>query len=371
MLKGFTERALMVFIFAQEEARRSGFKTIGCGHLLLGLIRQGSGSAARVLKSNGVNLAVCRANVEAVTGKGTDFTELDRPWYQKLFNIKPVDRIESDFSEEAKNAVLRSSELAKVSSDGVSTRDLLLGILQTPNNSALAALIRFDKNPAKIEEELLLTSADSDIESGRLSIGARTATGATIDEAVDAYVSSASTIDPEEVAKSKQKLKQLGKVVTIYTPIYLATVSLVIYFVFPYLPGIIIGGTITDAILLAFMISLCGWILPLFTSIVVSLVAALGFLMHWRSNLELGYILQREQSDILLRQLSQHWLKIAVRFFAALLAFIMVSLLAPSILRSSSWYGLVIAAVIVVILDLVVGLSINNLFGDKSISHNA
>ncbi len=352
MLNGFTQQALTAVIFAQEEARRSGFRTIGCGHLLLGLIRLGSGSTIHVLRANGVSLALCRANVDAVTGKGTDFPELDRPWYQKLFSIETIDKLESDFNEEAKTAMRRSSEVAQgKSSDGISARDLLLGILETPNNSALAALIRSGKDPAKIKEDLIST-ADT-VESAPASM--RMGRGATPDEAIAACMAAQPITDQAGAAESKQKLKRFGKLLLTYNLAYSTALALVIYFVFPHLPGIVISGTARDAILLVLMMYFCGCVMTFFASLII----ALGVFTPWRSKLQ-------ELTDSLGYMRSQLWPNAMARFFIALLVFIVVSMFAPSMLQISSWYGLIIAAIIVVTVDLVIGFPIKQLFDDRA-----
>ena len=66
----FTERARSVVILAQEEARRFDHNYVGTEHLLLGLIREESGLAARVLRRLGVQLDEAREQVESVVGYG-------------------------------------------------------------------------------------------------------------------------------------------------------------------------------------------------------------------------------------------------------------------------------------------------------------
>lgn len=61
MFERFTERARQVVVFSQEESRKLGHRYIGVEHILLGLIREEEGLAARVLKQLGVDEAVTRA----------------------------------------------------------------------------------------------------------------------------------------------------------------------------------------------------------------------------------------------------------------------------------------------------------------------
>jgi ATP-dependent Clp protease ATP-binding subunit ClpC len=66
----FTERARKVLRLAQEEAQRLKHDYIGTEHLLLGIIREGEGVAAKVLRNLGVNLDNARSSVESVLGRG-------------------------------------------------------------------------------------------------------------------------------------------------------------------------------------------------------------------------------------------------------------------------------------------------------------
>src|SRR5512141_1287702 len=69
----FTDRARKVLTLAQDEAQRFNHNYIGTEHLLLGLVREGEGVAARVLEDMNVELAKVRTAVEFIIGRG------DRP----------------------------------------------------------------------------------------------------------------------------------------------------------------------------------------------------------------------------------------------------------------------------------------------------
>src|SRR5881275_1892233 len=66
----FTERARKVLQLAQEEAHRFNHNYIGTEHLLLGLVREGEGVAAKVLANMGVELNKVRSAVERIIGRG-------------------------------------------------------------------------------------------------------------------------------------------------------------------------------------------------------------------------------------------------------------------------------------------------------------
>src|SRR5713226_4907900 len=70
----FNDRAKRVLALAQDEAIRFNHNYIGVEHLLLGLVREGEGVAARVLDSLGVDLSKVRVAVEFVIGRGTEGT---------------------------------------------------------------------------------------------------------------------------------------------------------------------------------------------------------------------------------------------------------------------------------------------------------
>jgi len=70
MFGRFTERAQQVLVLAQEEAKRLNHNFIGTEHLLLGLVREGSGIASRALQGMSVDLSRVRSEVERITPKG-------------------------------------------------------------------------------------------------------------------------------------------------------------------------------------------------------------------------------------------------------------------------------------------------------------
>jgi ATP-dependent Clp protease ATP-binding subunit ClpC len=67
----FTDRARKVLTLAQDEAQRFNHNYIGTEHLLLGLVREGEGVAARVLENMNVELSKVRTAVEFIIGRGT------------------------------------------------------------------------------------------------------------------------------------------------------------------------------------------------------------------------------------------------------------------------------------------------------------
>src|SRR6187401_1840514 len=70
MFERFTDRARRVVVLAQEEARLLNHNYIGTEHILLGLIHEGEGVAAKALESLGISLEAVRAQVEEIIGEG-------------------------------------------------------------------------------------------------------------------------------------------------------------------------------------------------------------------------------------------------------------------------------------------------------------
>ncbi|MEA4847679.1 MAG: ATP-dependent Clp protease ATP-binding subunit [Clostridiaceae bacterium] len=70
MFDRFTERAQKVMVYSQEEAIRLNHNYIGTEHILLGLVKEGEGIAAQILKNKGINFDMVRQQVEAAVGKG-------------------------------------------------------------------------------------------------------------------------------------------------------------------------------------------------------------------------------------------------------------------------------------------------------------
>jgi ATP-dependent Clp protease ATP-binding subunit ClpC len=70
MFERFTDRARRVVVLAQEEARELDHNYIGTEHILLGLIHEGDGVAAKALDSLGIGLRAVREQVEEMVGRG-------------------------------------------------------------------------------------------------------------------------------------------------------------------------------------------------------------------------------------------------------------------------------------------------------------
>jgi hypothetical protein len=115
MFERFTERARQVVVLAQDEARGLGHHHIGGEHLLLGLVRENEGIAARVLRGAGIDEARLRRTVVECTGTGEGTTAGQMP-----------------FTPEAKQSLEQSLQQAlALGHSFIGTEHVLLGVLRT------------------------------------------------------------------------------------------------------------------------------------------------------------------------------------------------------------------------------------------------
>ena len=87
MFERFTDRARRVVVLAQEEARMLNHNYIGTEHILLGLIHEGEGVAAKALESLGISLEGVRAQVEEIIGQGQQAPSGHIPFTPRAKNI--------------------------------------------------------------------------------------------------------------------------------------------------------------------------------------------------------------------------------------------------------------------------------------------
>ncbi|KAF1887697.1 hypothetical protein Lal_00023704 [Lupinus albus] len=138
MFERFTEKAIKVIMLAQEEARRLGHNFVGTEQILLGLIGEGTGIAAKVLKSLGINLKDARVEVEKIIGRGSGFVAVEIP-----------------FTPRAKRVLELSLEEARqLGHNYIGSEHLLLGLLREGEGVA-ARVIRMvgesaDSVPASV-----------------------------------------------------------------------------------------------------------------------------------------------------------------------------------------------------------------------------
>ena len=134
----FTERAKKVLTLAQEEAERSHHSYIGTEHLLLGLLREGEGLAAKVLGNLGVEIGKVRQTIESVLGRN------ERIIIQQIIPTSRVKKVIEISFEEAR----------RMGHNYVGTEHLLLGLLIEGEGIAAHVLEDLGANLEKVRAEI-------------------------------------------------------------------------------------------------------------------------------------------------------------------------------------------------------------------------
>src|SRR5438128_6526699 len=134
----FTERAKKVLTLAQEEAERSHHSYIGTEHLLLGLLREGEGLAAKVLNNLGVEINKVRSTIESVLGRN------ERIIIQQIIPTSRVKKVIEISFEEAR----------RMGNNYVGTEHLLLGLLTEGEGIAAHVLEDLGANLEKVRGEI-------------------------------------------------------------------------------------------------------------------------------------------------------------------------------------------------------------------------
>ncbi len=156
MFERFTEKAIKVIMLAQEEARRLGHNFVGTEQILLGLIGEGTGIAAKTLKSMGVNLKDARVEVEKIIGRGSGFVAVEIP-----------------FTPRAKRVLeLSWDEARQLGHNYIGTEHLLLGLIREGEGVAARVLENLGVDLTKVRSHVIRLLG----ESGAASTGTSTAT---------------------------------------------------------------------------------------------------------------------------------------------------------------------------------------------------
>ena len=141
MFERFTERARQVVVLAQDEARALKHNYIGTEHILLGLLREEEGLAARVLDSLEITVEEVRAQVARIVGQGDEVTTGQIP-----------------FTPRAKKVLeLALREALSLGHNYIGTEHILLGLVRENEGVAARILLDFDADAEKIRNEIIRT----------------------------------------------------------------------------------------------------------------------------------------------------------------------------------------------------------------------
>jgi ATP-dependent Clp protease ATP-binding subunit ClpC len=139
MFERFTDRARRVVVLAQEEARRLNHNYIGTEHILLGLLREGDGVAAKALESLGISLEAARAQVKEIVGQGLR---------------GPTGHI--PFTPRAKEVMeLSLREALQLGHSSIDTEHLLLGLLREGEGVGAQVLTGLGADYARVREQVV------------------------------------------------------------------------------------------------------------------------------------------------------------------------------------------------------------------------
>src|SRR5688572_25669384 len=146
MFERFTDRARRVVVLAQEEARMLNHNYIGTEHILLGLIHEGEGVAAKALESLGISLEGVRQQVEEIIGQGQQAPSGHIP-----------------FTPRAKKVLeLSLREALQLGHNYIGTEHILLGLIREGEGVAAQVLVKLGADLGRVRQQVVqLLAPDS------------------------------------------------------------------------------------------------------------------------------------------------------------------------------------------------------------------
>jgi ATP-dependent Clp protease ATP-binding subunit ClpC len=160
MFERFTDRARRVVVLAQEEARTLNHNYIGTEHVLLGLIHEGEGVAAKALESLGISLEAVRQQVEEIIGQGRQAPSGHIP-----------------FTPRAKKVLeLSLREALQLGHNYIGTEHILLGLIREGEGVAAQVLVKLGADLNLVRQQVMqLLHGDQDTESAAAGAPSETA----------------------------------------------------------------------------------------------------------------------------------------------------------------------------------------------------
>ncbi len=166
MFERFTEPARQVVVLAQEEARTLKHNYIGTEHILLGLLREEEGLAARVLESLDITVERVRGQVVRIVGSGEEVTSGQIP-----------------FTPRAKKVLeLALREALSLGHNYIGTEHILLGLVRENEGVAARILLDFDADSEKIRGEVIRMLSGPSGRPPRVTVAASSPRGMESDE---------------------------------------------------------------------------------------------------------------------------------------------------------------------------------------------
>src|ERR1700744_1164612 len=139
MFERFTDRARRVVVLAQEEARMLNHNYIGTEHILLGLIHEGEGVAAKALESLGISLEAVRQQVEEIIGQGGSAPSGHIP-----------------FTPRAKKVLeLSLREALQLGHNYIGTEHILLGLIREGEGVAAQVLVKLGADLSRVRQQVI------------------------------------------------------------------------------------------------------------------------------------------------------------------------------------------------------------------------
>src|SRR6185503_96644 len=139
MFERFTDRARRVVVLAQEEAKMLNHNYIGTEHILLGLIHEGEGVAAKALESLGISLDAVRQQVEEIIGQGQQAPSGHIP-----------------FTPRAKKVLeLSLREALQLGHNYIGTEHILLGLIREGEGVAAQVLVKLGADLNKVRQQVI------------------------------------------------------------------------------------------------------------------------------------------------------------------------------------------------------------------------
>jgi ATP-dependent Clp protease ATP-binding subunit ClpC len=139
MFERFTDRARRVVVLAQEEARMLDHGYIGTEHLLLGLVHEGEGVAAKALEAMGISLEAVREQVETIIGRGEHPESGHIP-----------------FTPRAKRVLeLSLRESSQLGHSYIGTEHILLGLVREGDGVAAQVLVKLGADLNRVRQQVI------------------------------------------------------------------------------------------------------------------------------------------------------------------------------------------------------------------------